>query len=381
MGWPERGFANAFASQHLPNAMKSFASLFLAFCAAATTDAAEPFHIYAPSPSTKQLWVISAKPAASGLTLSVVKKVDLGFGGGTIAMHPDRPLLYVAAGGGKPGEVPAATVALDATGVPSKVEAVSLHNGSAYLSPDRSGKFLLSANYGGGEVDVYALNESGQWGARAAGVAEGRKNAHCVLPSPDNRFVYIPYVKDTNALFQYRFDAATGKLTPLDPKDAGPPAGTGPRHMAYHPRLPIAYFSNEQHLGVSVYDRSDSGTLKLRQICDAVPAAEPKEGLSSSDIVITPNGRFLFAGIRGHSRDFDWISRYRIRENGEIELLGLTPADKIPWGFALSPDGTHLVVTAFQGETITVYRIGEAGELAKAASVPCDKNISDVVTR
>lgn len=360
--------------------MKFCAALLLVFLTAAT-DAAEMFHIYAPSPSTKQLWVVSAEPGAAGLTFSVVKKVDLGFGGGTITAHPGRPLLYVAAGGGKSGEVPAATVTLDAAGLPSKVEAVTLQNGSAYLSSDRSGKFLLSADYGGGGVDVYAVNESGHWGARVAGLTEGRKNAHCVLPSPDNRFVYIPYVKETNALFQYRFDAATGKLTPLDPKDAGPPAGTGPRHLAYHPNLPIAYFSNEQHLGVSVYDRSDAGTLTLRQICDAVPASEPKEGLSSSDIVITPDGRFLYAGIRGHSRDFDWISRYRIRENGEVELLGLTPADKIPWGFALSPDGAHLVVSAFEGATITAYRIGETGELTKAGSVACDKNISDLVTR
>jgi 6-phosphogluconolactonase len=258
---------------------------------------------------------------------------------------------------------------------------VKLQHGSAYLSTDRGGRFLLSADYGGGAVDVYALNEAGAPGARVAGLNEGRKHAHGVLPSPDNRFVYIPYVKDTNALFQYRFDAATGRLTPLEPKDASPPAGTGPRHLAYHPKLPIVYFSNEQHVGVSVYDRAESGQLTIRQVCDAMPTGESKEGISSSDIVITPDGRFLFAGIRGHSRAYDWVARYRIEKNGEVALLGLTPADKIPWGFALSPDGAFLVVSAFDGATLTAYRIGEAGELDKLATLACDKNISDVVTR
>ena len=53
-------------------------------------------------------------------------------------------------------------------------------------------------------------------------------------------------------------------------KNANPPAGTGPRHIAYHPTKSIIYFSNEQHLGVSAYDITKSGTLKLRQVCDAV---------------------------------------------------------------------------------------------------------------
>jgi 6-phosphogluconolactonase len=210
---------------------------------------------------------------------------------------------------------------------------------------------------------------------------EGRKNAHCVLPSPDNRFVYIPYVKDTNALLQYRFDARSGTLTPLEPANANPPEGSGPRHMAYHPTLPVAYFSNEQHLGVSIYDRESAGPLKFRAVCDAVTAEEPKEGVSSSDIVITPDGRFVFAGIRGHSRDFNWITRYRVDEKGGLTLLGRTPADKIPWGFTLSPDGEYLAVTAFNGGSISVYHVTRDGDLVQSARVDCDKNISDIVAR
>ena len=359
--------------------MKSFVALLLLAVSAAR--GSEPFHIYAPSPSTKQLWIVAATPGQASLLLTVAAKVELGFGGGTIAVHPTRPLLYLAAGGGKAGEVPAAVVTLDAAGGYVRHEPIKLQHGSAYLSTDRTGRFLLSADYGSGAVDVFALNEAGAVGARVGGRDEGRKTAHAVLTSPDNRFAYVPYVKEANALLQYRFDAATGQLTPLEPKDAAPPAGTGPRHLAFHPKLPFVYFSNEQHLGVSVYQRAESGQLTIRQVCDAVPASESKDGISSSDIVITPDGRFLFAGIRGHSRPFDWISRYRILENGEVALLGLTPADKIPWGFALSPDGSFLIVSAFDGATLTAYRIGETGDLSKVASLVCDKNISDLVTR
>jgi 6-phosphogluconolactonase len=348
---------------------------------AAVVNAEQPFHVYAPSPGGKQLWVIAAKPAATGLELAVASKVELGFDARTIAVHPAKPILYVGPGGGPLDNVAAVTVSLAADGTVIGQQPFKLKHGTAYLSTDRSGRFLLSADYGSGAVDVYALDEQGRPTKWVAGRDEGRKEAHCVLPSLDNRNVYIPYVKGNNALLQYRFDATTGALIPLEPANAAPPADTGPRHLAYHPKLPVVYFSNEQHLGVSVYDRDAEGRLKFRNVCDAVTADESKMGISSSDLVITPDGRFLFAGIRGHQRDFDWITRYRVGENGDLTLLGRTPADKIPWGFTLSPAAEYLFVTAYNGATITAYSIGKDGSLTKAASLACDKDISDIVAR
>lgn len=345
-------------------------------------NAEEPFHVYAPSPQSNQLWVIAATPSPDGITLSVESKVDLDFQGRTITLHPTQPILYIAPGGGPLENVPAATVALDSSGAVAGQQPFKMKHGTAYLSTDRSGRFLLSASYSNGTIDVYGLDNKGfptQW---ITGRDEGRKEAHCILPSPDNRNLYIPYVKSNNAILQYRFDSATGNIQPLEPLDARPPADTGPRHIAYHPTLPVVYFSNEQHLGVSVYDRdTESGQLKFRSVCEAVTADEPKDGISSSDIVITPDGRFLFAGIRGHGRDFDWITRYRIDQHGGISLIGRTPADKIPWGFTLSPHGEYLFVTASQGTTITAYKVGKEGSLEKVASIPCDQGITDIVAR
>jgi 6-phosphogluconolactonase len=308
------------------------------------------------------------------------RQVELGFPAATITAHPNKPLLYVAAPKGDEDKTPGAVITLDRNGGYVEHTPLTFSHGYSYLSLDRASRFLLGANYFDGFVDVYVLDDAGKPGKRVAALNEGRRNAHCVLPSPDNRFIYIPYVKETNAIFQYGFDPETGQLTALDEKNANPPEGTGPRHMVYHPNKPIVYFSNEQHLGVSAYDIEKSGPLKLRQVCDAVSKDEPKQGVSSSDIAITPDGRFLFAGIRGHQRDFDWISRYRVKANGDVELLGLTPADKIPWGLALSPCGQYLMVTAFQGATLTAFAISDDGDLSRVAGLNWDKNISDLVT-
>lgn len=344
--------------------------------------AAEPFTIYAPSRSTNQVWVIQAVPTNDGkLTFAVKEKIGLDFSPATITSHPDKPLLYVTTNRGKDGVAPGAAISLNVDGTKKEVLPFDGAHGYSYLSLDRKSRFLLGCNYGDGFIDVYSLDENGRVGDLVSTLNEGRKNAHCVLPSPDNRSVYIPYVKDTNALYQYHFDSETGALSPMEKLDAEPPEGTGPRHLAYHPTLPVLYFSNEQHLGVSVYDRAESGLLTIRQVCDLTGPKAPEEGVSSSDILITPDGRFLFAGIRGHKHEFDFISRYEVLENGEVKHLGLTPADKIPWGLALSPDGQYLLATGFQNGSLMAYAIGEDGALERVATLEWDKQISDLVTR
>ena len=142
----------------------------------------------------------------------------------------------------------------------------------------------------------------------------------------------------------------------------------------------MAYFTNEQGLGLSTYQRQPNGQLMLRQVVEVLPEGMSKEGLSASDLEMTPDGRFIFAGLRGHSQDFDRIARYQIREDGGAELLGLTPADRIPWGLTLSPDGRHLLVSAFKGATLTAFRITAEGGLEKKATLSWDAGITDLLT-
>jgi 6-phosphogluconolactonase (cycloisomerase 2 family) len=337
--------------------------------------------VYAPSSKTQTLWIVEALPREDGgLELKVVEKRDLGFNGRIIAAHPKKPLLYVSGGGGERGKVPGAVVTLAKDGAYASHQQVDFNDDAAYLSLDRTGAFLFGVSYGNGRLNVYRLDENGVPGKAVATVDEGKKEAHCVLVSPDNSYLYIPYVKGNLALLQYRFDASSGAVTPLDPLNANPPAGTGPRHLVYHPALPMVYFTNEQGIGLSTYERLSDGQLVLKQDIPILPEGMSKEGLSASDLEITPDGKFIFAGLRGHSQNFDRIARYRVGEDGKAELLGLTPADKVPWGLALSPDGKHLLVSAYTGATLTAYRITAEGGLEKAASLSWDAEISDLLT-
>lgn len=346
---------------------------------AALLPQAETFTIYAPSRSTNQVWEIHARPDGDTLQFEPGENITLNFSPATITSHPFKPQLYVSSN--RPSDDGSGGAVVDVSEPKARTAPFKIENGYSYLSLDRRNRFLLGCSYGAGVIDVYALDTNSHPTDRVATLNEGRKNAHCVLPTLDNRFIYIPYVKDMNALYQYQFDQDTGALTPLAKLDAEPPEGTGPRHLAYHPTLPVQYFSNEQHLGVSVYDRAENGLLTIKQVCDLTGPKAPEEGVSSSDIVITADGKFLFAGIRGHKHDFDFISRYEVLKDGTVKHLGLTPADKIPWGLALSPDEKYLLATGFEAGTLMAYSIGEEGDLKRVGTFEWDKQISDLVTQ
>lgn len=341
------------------------------------TWADKSFHTYAPSRSGECLLIVKATPHGPNIHFGKPDRIALNFSAATITAHPEKPIVYVSSNRDGLGAV----IHLKEDGRFASLQKVDLAHGYSYLSLDRANKFLLGNNYGGGQVDVYPLDDEGNIGERTAFLDEGLTAAHCVWPSPDNRHVYIPYVKASNALFQYDFNAKTGKLTPLSPKNAQPPEGTGPRHMAYHPTKPVVYFSNEQSVGISSYNRKDNGQLIIREVLDAFPKGTNLEGVSSSDIIITPDGRFLFIGIRGHKQGVDAIGRYAVDGNGGLTFLGRTPADKIPWGLALSPDGKHLLATGFKAGTLMAFSISQQGELKRTGTLEWDANISDLVTR
>jgi 6-phosphogluconolactonase len=363
--------------------MKITPALALVFCSLPAL--AAEFHAYAPSGERQALLTVAIAPAggsADGSSAAVpVHVTPLGFKGSTIVAHPSRPWLYVSGAAATPGGPNAAIVRLGADGLPESVDAFLHDNGYCWLSVDRTARFLLGCDYGTGKVDIFPLDAAGKPGERCGGADQGRKEGHCAQPTPDNRFVYVPHVKGSNALFQYAFDAATGSIAPLDPVDVGPPEGSGPRHVAYHPDLPLAYFSEEQGLGVSVYQRAADGRLSLRSRARPQPDIAAAPPLAGSDIVLTPDARHLFMGIRDFGGTADLIARYRVTADGNLEPLPGAPADDVPWGMALSADGRFLAVTNYGSKTLAVYRIDAEGGLERMTTVDVEDRLLDVVVR
>jgi 6-phosphogluconolactonase len=127
-----------------------------------------------------------------------------------------------------------------------------------------------------------------------------------------------------NGVTQFRFDERTGRLTPNTPPFLQLKDNEGPRHLLVHPKLNVAYSSDEQGSSATAYQiDAAKGTLSKIHSVSTVPADYTVKAFAScSEILLHPNGRLLFVVTRGH----DSIASFTVDQtNGR-----LTQADRIP---------------------------------------------------
>jgi 6-phosphogluconolactonase len=255
-----------------------------------------------------------------------------------------------------------------------------------YVSFDQSGKYLLVANYTGGSVSTFPVAANGHIGPAAAFVQhtgsgpnkerqEG-PHAHYSATSADNRFVFVVDL-GLDEVVVYRFDPATGSLTPNDPPFAKLAPGAGPRHLAFHPNGKFAYVLNEVIPTVTAlaYD-SKSGSFSTLQTLSTIPKVFTAHN-DTAEIVVHPSGKFLYASNRGH----DSIAEFTIdAAKGILTLAGDFPTQgKTPRNFALDPTGKFLLTANQESNNIVIFRIDQStGALVatgQVAQVPAPVDI------
>lgn len=233
-----------------------------------------------------------------------------------------------------------------------------------YLSVEPMGRWVFAANYGGGTVAVFPIQDDGRLGpatsvAHHAGssVNPERQEAphpHSILPDLAGRFVFAADL-GLDKIMIYRLDAAAGTVTPNDPPWVSMQAGAGPRHLVFHPRDRYAYLMNELDATVTVfaYDAA-RGALTLVQTVETLPAAYA--GLRhGADVHAAPSGRFIYASNRGH----DSLAVFAIDEaTGRLTVVGHEPTQgKTPRNFAIDPTGTFLLAANQDTDTIVTFRL------------------------
>jgi 6-phosphogluconolactonase len=255
-----------------------------------------------------------------------------------------------------------------------------------YVSFDQSGKYLLVANYTGGSVSTFPIVADGHIGPAAAFVQhtgsgpnkerqEG-PHAHYIATSADNRFVFVVDL-GLDEVVVYRFDSATGSLTPNDPPFAKLAPGAGPRHLVFHPNGKYAYVLNEVNSTVTAlsYD-SKSGSFSTLQTLSTIPKDFTAHN-DTAEIVVHPSGKFLYASNRGH----DSIAEFAIDPaRGTLTLAGdFSTQGKTPRNFAVDPPGRFLLAANQESNNIVVFRIDPAtGALTatgQVAQVPAPVDI------
>ena len=171
----------------------------------------DSFHVYATDPKGKQLLNVLVTTTPEGTQARLNTPLRLTFGPTSVTSHPDGNRLIASSASSNPNGVSRVVdVQILDDGKLRLGQTMPLNQPTGYTSIDRSGRFFLFANYRSGSVGVCRINKDGQVSEVVCSLKTPRPEAHSILTTPDNRFAYVPCVKNNNALYQYAFDEQTG---------------------------------------------------------------------------------------------------------------------------------------------------------------------------
>jgi 6-phosphogluconolactonase len=270
-----------------------------------------------------------------------------------------------------------------------------------YISFDKTGKYLLVANYTGGTVAALPIAADGRLGEAssvihdtgALGPNKERQDAphsHWIEASAHNRFVYVSDL-GLDRILIYPFDATKGVMTDGQEKGAGGPSsanageffsatlapGTGPRHAAFSNDGNFMYVLGELDSSVTVFANDAKEKFRSIQRISALPTGFSGKN-DAAEIAIHPNGKFLYTSNRGD----DSIALFSIDgRTGTLAAVDHFPTQgKAPRHFEIDPTGSYLFVANQESGNIVVFRIDPnsgrlkpTGQILNVASPVCLK--------
>jgi 6-phosphogluconolactonase len=271
------------------------------------------------------------------------------------------------------------TFAIDpANGALKKISQSPTGHPMAYISLDKTGNYLFASSYDDDVVTVAPIHH-GVVADQPTQTLKTDRNTHSVHVDNSNRFLFAQTLGGAK-VFQYRFDAQTGKITPNDPAALDVPAGLGPRHIAFSPDNRYVYVLDELQNKVITYSLDPAtGQLTQQTITSALPAdttlvpgaprfvrnptpaqrphADTSNDIWAADIHITPDGKYLYTSERTHST----LSALKVdKASGGLTLVGTYPTEKQPRGFAITPDGKYLICAGEKSDRLSVFDIDAA---------------------
>jgi 6-phosphogluconolactonase len=227
---------------------------------------------------------------------------------------------------------------------------------------DKSGKWLFVANYGGGSVAAFPVQEDGSLGKASTFVQHAgssvnpqrqrRPYGHSANPSLDGRFVLAADL-GLDQVLTYPLDPVKGMASSASSIAKIQP-GSGPRHLAFHPDGRFAYVASEMAATVTAFAYDPSkGEMKELQTISMLPA-DFTGTKAAAEIAAHPSGKFLYASNRGH----DSIAVFAIDAKGMLTAVEYVPTQgKNPRNFAIDPTGAYLLAANQDSANVVVFRI------------------------
>jgi 6-phosphogluconolactonase len=303
-----------------------------------------------------------------------------------LALHANQRFLYAVGevndlAGKKGGGVSAFAIDPKTGGLTLLNQQSSRGAGPCHLVVDRQGKHALAANYGGGSICALPIQADGRLGEATAfvqhkGSSVNRQrqeapHAHSINLDAANRFAFVADL-GLDKVLVYKFDSASGTLTPNEPPAATVTPGAGPRHFAFHPGGRFAYVIDELDSTVTAFEYDpDHGVLKTLQVMPTLPRGVTGNNYPA-EVQVHPSGKFLYGSNRGHNS----IAVFSIDpQTGRLTAIGHQAQQiKTPRNFGIDPSGALLVVANQDSDSLVIFRIdsktGELGPTGTVVKVP-----------
>lgn len=225
------------------------------------------------------------------------------------------------------------------------------------LSPEED--FVLTANYMGGNISVFPLEENGMLkegdtinftGSGPDKERQSQPHLHCVQFTPDGRFLLANDLgTDRIHVFPVKENTASGVLKKEAAFDICLPPGCGPRHLCFAPNGKYAYLITELSGDVIALSYDEAGFDTIQHI-----KADTLSAQGSADIHLSPDGNYLYASNRLKG---DGIAIFEVSsEDGTLDKVGYQSTGIHPRHFNITPNGKFLLVACRDTDEIQIYR-------------------------
>jgi 6-phosphogluconolactonase len=308
-----------------------------------------------------------------------------------LALHPTLPVVYSG------NEIPSGHGTVSSFTLDAKTATLNLLNstdaggdGTCYIATGPQARLLVAANYNTGNVVCCSLNadgtlndvETSQMDGRPHGPVAARQEAshmHCTTFSPDGNFVLACDLGcDVILLFEHTL-SQTGRSDIALLSTVATRPGSGPRHVAFHPNGRWLYCIHELDCTIDLFEWSTADgraalTLRANSVVSTLASPEHLPGSTACEIVVSDDGRFLYANTRGE----DSLVVYSIDVKTGLlsEQQRVKSGGKVTRDIAFDPTRRWLLCAHQGSSAITVFAhdaaTGKLGENPKtfAAETP-----------
>lgn len=232
-----------------------------------------------------------------------------------------------------------------------------------YVSVDSSLKWLMVANYMGGNLSAFPISADGSLGASAqliqhqgVGVNPKRQekpHVHTVFFTPDERYLLTPDLGlDRIYVYNFRPDDAR-PLSPAQMPYIQTKPGSGPRHIAFSPDHRFMYVIEELAGDVLTYEYAGGKFIPVQTLISNTVDTGADKG--SADIHLSPDGKFLYASNRGSANT---LTIYSVHTgSGKLKKIAVVDAGVVtPRNFAIDPSGQFLLVAGQKSNSIAFFK-------------------------